>query len=290
MVDSLSFLRSIARSHDAARKLRDRLYHQMRGALTLLIFECTISYRVPKGYFLLAQQIDNTLVDHEDLLEQRDLLIRKTWETFLSSEAPQASDFETVAIRLCTMAADLMKTEYSLKRVISFDEGHFVASLDRMLISINPRQDQAIRLYYGLQDTSMSYPKVGKELGVTGKRARDIVKQGIFKLREAETMEIFSRSYLSEEHIPELQRELNDAMRRLAGDSPSAELLSKGVYTLGINNQAINALMRRGITTIGEIVEMSPQELLETRGFGKKSLHEIECVLREEHGLSLQLM
>ena len=46
-------------------------------------------------------------------------------------------------------------------------------------------------------------------------------------------------------------------------------------------------LQAQGITTLDELSQKTPQQLLEIRNFGRKSLREV-CDALEEYGLSLQ--
>jgi len=43
--------------------------------------------------------------------------------------------------------------------------------------------------------------------------------------------------------------------------------------------RALNAFERMGVRYIGDLVELTPDQLLQIRHFGLKSLNEVECVL-----------
>ena len=60
------------------------------------------------------------------------------------------------------------------------------------------------------------------------------------------------------------------------------------VETLNLSVRSFNCLKRAGISKISELLDMTEDEIIKMRNFGKKSLDEIKQVL-EERGLSLRL-
>nr|MDQ2663895.1 DNA-directed RNA polymerase subunit alpha [Candidatus Eremiobacteraeota bacterium] len=60
------------------------------------------------------------------------------------------------------------------------------------------------------------------------------------------------------------------------------------VETLNLSVRSFNCLKRAGISKVSELLDMSEDEIIKMRNFGKKSLDEIKQVL-EERGLSLRL-
>ena len=59
------------------------------------------------------------------------------------------------------------------------------------------------------------------------------------------------------------------------------------VETLNLSVRSFNCLKRAGISKVSELLDMTEDEIIEMRNFGKKSLDEIKQVL-EERGLSLR--
>ena len=59
------------------------------------------------------------------------------------------------------------------------------------------------------------------------------------------------------------------------------------VETLNLSVRSFNCLKRAGISKVSELLDMSEDEIIKMRNFGKKSLDEIKQVL-EERGLSLR--
>ena len=58
------------------------------------------------------------------------------------------------------------------------------ATLDSLLATLEPRQKQVLRLHYGMEDeVCYSFDQIGKKLGVSKERARQIEHQALAKLR-----------------------------------------------------------------------------------------------------------
>ena len=72
-----------------------------------------------------------------------------------------------------------------------------------------------------------------------------------------------------------------------AGQAEQSGELAKPIEDLDLTVRSYNCLKREGITTVGELVEKSEDDLLEIRNFGQKSIDEVKAKL-EEMGLGLQ--
>ncbi|CAN5636889.1 DNA-directed RNA polymerase subunit alpha [soil metagenome] len=69
-------------------------------------------------------------------------------------------------------------------------------------------------------------------------------------------------------------------------DEQSGEL-AKPIEDLDLTVRSYNCLKREGITSVGELVEKSEEDLLEIRNFGQKSIDEVKAKL-EEMGMGLR--
>ena len=63
----------------------------------------------------------------------------------------------------------------------------------------------------------------------------------------------------------------------------SPEMYSVPVEQLELSSRTLNCLKRAGLDQVGHILEMKPDDLLEIRNFGEKSLHELYERLRESN-------
>lgn len=65
--------------------------------------------------------------------------------------------------------------------------------LDDLLTELTPREQQVLRLRFGLDDgTSRTLSETGRELGVTKERARQLEKRALLKLRDPERAALLS--------------------------------------------------------------------------------------------------
>lgn len=92
--------------------------------------------------------------------------------------------------------------------------------------------------------------------------------------------EMFS-IFIDFETAPEIETEVVDEERERL-----VELLSRGVDELELSVRAVNCLESAEISTIGDLVSKTDQEMLKYRNFGRKSLNEIKEVLAKM-GLNL---
>jgi DNA-directed RNA polymerase subunit alpha len=71
------------------------------------------------------------------------------------------------------------------------------------------------------------------------------------------------------------------------GDDEVSGVLAQPIEDLDFTVRSYNCLKREGVTTVGELVEKSEEDLLEIRNFGQKSIDEVKAKL-EELGFSLK--
>ena len=72
-----------------------------------------------------------------------------------------------------------------------------------------------------------------------------------------------------------------------AGHAEQSGELAKPIEDLDLTVRSYNCLKREGITSVGELVDKSEDDLLEIRNFGQKSIDEVKAKL-EELGLGLR--
>jgi len=64
-------------------------------------------------------------------------------------------------------------------------------------------------------------------------------------------------------------------------------VLAQPIEDLDLTVRSYNCLKREGVTTVGELLQKSEEDLLEIRNFGQKSIDEVKAKL-EELDLSLK--
>lgn len=97
-----------------------------------------------------------------------------------------------------------------------------------------------------------------------------------------EAIEILKKHY---ELLENISTEKPTVPQKVAVDE-LAEKLSLSIEELDISQRALNSLKRIGITTIGDLVRMTEDELKSTKNIGRKALAEIKEAL---HKLGLEL-
>jgi DNA-directed RNA polymerase subunit alpha len=70
------------------------------------------------------------------------------------------------------------------------------------------------------------------------------------------------------------------------GEEEVTGVLAQPIEDMDLTVRSYNCLKREGVTTVGELVQKSEDDLLEIRNFGQKSIDEVKAKL-EELGLSL---
>ena len=71
------------------------------------------------------------------------------------------------------------------------------------------------------------------------------------------------------------------------GEDEVSGVLAQPIEDMDLTVRSYNCLKREGVTTVGELVQKSEEDLLEIRNFGQKSIDEVKAKL-EEMGLSLK--
>jgi DNA-directed RNA polymerase subunit alpha len=71
------------------------------------------------------------------------------------------------------------------------------------------------------------------------------------------------------------------------GEEEVTGVLAQPIEELDLTVRSYNCLKREGVTTVGELLEKSEEDLLEIRNFGQKSIDEVKAKL-EEMGLGLK--
>jgi DNA-directed RNA polymerase subunit alpha len=71
------------------------------------------------------------------------------------------------------------------------------------------------------------------------------------------------------------------------GEDEATGVLAQPIEDMDLTVRSYNCLKREGVTTVGELVQKTEEDLLEIRNFGQKSIDEVKAKL-EEMGLGLR--
>ena len=86
--------------------------------------------------------------------------------------------------------------------------------------------------------------------------------------------------------VEELVSDIKESKKEDTAATELEEKLNMDIEDLNLSVRAYNCLKKKGINTVRELVKLTPEELMEMKNFGKKSLEEVKRVL-ESLGLSL---
>jgi DNA-directed RNA polymerase subunit alpha len=71
------------------------------------------------------------------------------------------------------------------------------------------------------------------------------------------------------------------------GEDEQSGIMARPIEDMDLTVRSYNCLKREGVTTVGELLQKSEEDLLEIRNFGQKSIDEVKAKL-EEMGLGLR--
>lgn len=173
----------------------------------------------------------------------------------------------------------------------------------RLAIStLTEREETVIRLRF---KDKLTLENVGKQIGTTRERARQIEAKALRKMRHpdrqrmmlavpvAEVDEVRTKyTALKEQH--EL---LIKAFELISGKATTPESVEKiaeaavwmqtNIENMDFSVRTYNCLRRAGKDTLKDLVEMTEEELRGVRNLGRKSVDEVVYTL-EQHGLTLK--
>lgn len=138
----------------------------------------------------------------------------------------------------------------------------------------NPREAEAMRLRY---EPEMTLRDIGKVMGVTAERVRQIQQKAFRKLRNPSRLMILEYGEGNFESPPyKDEKETEPEERREDYGNPPSD----DIATLGLSLRICLALKKAGISTVEELERLSEEELLKTKGIGSAAAGSIREALR----------
>lgn len=190
----------------------------------------------------------------------------------------------------------------------------FQARIDAWLADeekCSPVEREVLTLRFGIDGTpGMEQSEIGMRMERTRERIRQIEVKALRKFRhnlrglinecdELAAMVRAGRDDLREKYAESaneaarLREELGEAKQRFPEGWPEevgsmdVTVLEKRIDELDISVRSANCLENSGIESVGQLVQCTPEGLLKTRNFGRKSLNEIRDDVLPPFALSL---
>lgn len=172
----------------------------------------------------------------------------------------------------------------------------FAQTLAYVLAGLTEREQQVIELRYKKQ---MSYVQIGRELGVSGERVRQVGVRALRKLCHPSRRSLLIRGirgWVEDAREAGRQCAMSEAVTQLAaalktdaGKAKATEVLGgeTPIEDAGLSARATNVLLRAGCKTLGDVAEHTESEVMRFRNMGRKSFEEIVAKLAE-YGIKLK--
>lgn len=194
---------------------------------------------------------------------------------------------------------------YNLALSIAGDEKTAIKlsaeSIESQLNKLEERQQRILQYRF---KEKLTLEKTGQKEGLTRERIRQIEAKALRLLRHPSRIAKM-RAYTYAEIVTigeernQLRKDnqyLKKAIKKLTNKKVNmeeieemvlaTEIEEQGIEELGLSVRAYNALRRRGIRTIGEVIDLTEKDLSEIRNLGSKSREEIKNALKELQNIS----
>lgn len=195
--------------------------------------------------------------------------------------------------------------------------------IDSCIVQLHPRKQRVIRLNYGFADeVRQSIKKIAEGLGVTSQRVYQIRLKAFQQLRslfrshglmkyfslemllihlesiEEELGRCAKRSEDQDEENQQLRRKLEEwenwllqapleKITDLVKRATQGSILTFPIERLDLSWRVYRRLLKAGYRTLGDITQLTKEQLIKMGGFGKKCLQEVKDKL-QAHGLALK--
>lgn len=167
---------------------------------------------------------------------------------------------------------------------------NFNENWDYIKNTLSEREVKCIELRF---KEGLNLEEIGKELGITKERVRQIISRGIRRLSHSSRLNILIKGYKNIEECKSLREEIRNELINLRNkynellnvkskedinDDLKKELNSPEcilIEDLDFSVRTYNCLKRANINTVDKIIKLSEYELDHIRNLGRKSAREI---------------
>ena len=189
-----------------------------------------------------------------------------------------------------------MEGEFELTELITM-------AADKAMSELTDREEKIVRYYYGINSDMKTHTleETGVEFGVTRSRIRQIISKSSRKLRHPSRLKYIKFAMSSENvfqllfdacaKIKDLEERCNVLQERIKMLTDNDEEDSDIIYGMSIEEldlsiRTFRCLLRAGIQTVGDLINMDSAELISVRNLGKKSYIEIAEAMNSNFGTS----
>ncbi len=156
----------------------------------------------------------------------------------------------------------------------------FVGTLYYVLSGLSTREAETFILYYS---TEMDYSDIGERYGVTRERIRQIVAKTTRKLQHFSRrtlLEVGIRENMASIEVKSYTRGYEDGYKD-GKEKAKAEAVGADAYLqtpieeLDLSVRTFNCLVRAGVRTVGDVVDMGKEKVMMIRNLGRRSYDEL---------------
>lgn len=160
----------------------------------------------------------------------------------------------------------------------------FVGTLYYVLSGFSTREAETFILYYS---TEMDYSGIGKRYGVTRERIRQIVAKTTRKLQHFSRrtlLEVGIRENMAGIEVKAYTRGYEDGYKNgkekanaeiARSDADADDYLQTPIERMDLSVRTFNCLVRAGVRTVGDVVDMGRENVMKVRNLGRKSYDEL---------------
>ena len=190
-----------------------------------------------------------------------------------------------------------MDGEFKLTELITM-------AADKAMSELTDREEKIVRYYYGINSDMKTHTleETGIEFGVTRSRIRQIICKSSRKLRHPSRLRyikfamssdnIFQLLFDACAKIKDLEERCNVLQERIKiltdndNDEDSEIIYGMSIEELDLSIRTFRCLLRAGIQTVGDLINMNSAELISVRNLGKKSYIEVAEAMNSNFGTS----
>lgn len=189
-----------------------------------------------------------------------------------------------------------MEGEFELTELITM-------AADKAMSELTDREEKIVRYYYGINSDMKTHTleETGVEFGVTRSRIRQIISKASRKLRHPSRLRYIKFAMSSENvfqllfdacaKIKDIEERCNVLQERIKiltdNDEEDSDIIyGMSIEELDLSIRTFRCLLRAGIQTVGDLIDMDSAELISVRNLGKKSYIEIAEAMNSNFGTS----